>query len=77
MLATVVALVWTVRLLVGRLRTLGGDLDRLQRELTPALRQLEADGAVTSAEVAAIGDRIEARAQVQLARPKRRWRPRP
>jgi hypothetical protein len=76
-LATVLAIVWTVRLLVGRLRTLGGDLDRLQRELTPALQQLEADSAVTTAEVAAIGDRLEARAQAQLTRPRRRWRPRP
>jgi hypothetical protein len=73
---TVAAVVWTVRVLVARLRTLGGDLERLQRELTPALQQLEADSAVTSTELAALGDRLEARSQAAVARRPRRWRPR-
>jgi hypothetical protein len=75
-LVTVAAVVWTVRLLVARLRTLGGDLDRLQRELTPALQQLEADSAVTTTELAALGDRLEARSRAAVTREKRRWRPR-
>jgi hypothetical protein len=73
---TVAAVVWTVRVLVARLRTLGGDLDRLQRELTPALRQLEADSAVTATELAALGDRLEARSDLAMVRRRRRWRPR-
>jgi hypothetical protein len=75
-LVTVAAVVWTVRILVARLGTLGGDLDRLQRELTPALQQLEADSAVTTTELAALGDRLEARARADLTRRPRRWRPR-
>ncbi|MEX1177882.1 MAG: hypothetical protein WEB09_05430 [Nitriliruptor sp.] len=76
MLATVGAVVWTVRALVGRLGQLGGDLDRLQRELTPALRELEAGSEVTSTELAAVSDRLEARRRVSSARSRRRWRPR-
>jgi hypothetical protein len=71
---TVAAVVWTVRVLVARLRTLGGDLERLQRELTPALQQLEAGSAVTTTELAALGDRLEARSQAVVARRRRRWR---
>jgi hypothetical protein len=73
---TLGALAWTVRALVTRLGRLGDDLDRLQHELTPALRALEADAAVTSTELAALGDRLEARAAAQAIAKRRRWRPR-
>lgn len=76
-LLTMVALVFAVRTLVRRLGRLAGDLDDLQRELTPALRQLEADGEVTAAELAAIGDRLDERARLTAARRRRRWRPDP
>ncbi|MEX1165012.1 MAG: hypothetical protein WEB03_15685 [Nitriliruptor sp.] len=75
-LVTVVALAWTIRALVGRLRHLGADLERLHRELTPALERLQADAEVTSTELAALGDQLEERAQLQRARRPRRWRPR-
>lgn len=76
-LVTMGVLAWTVRLLVRRLGRLGSDLDRLRRELDPALRQLQLDADVTTAELAAIGDRLEARAAAAAARPRRRWRPGP
>lgn len=75
-IVTVAALAWTLRALIGRITRLGADLDRLQRELTPTLRQLEADSTVTSAELAALGDRLEARSLAGRARTRRRWRPR-
>lgn len=70
-------LAWTVRLLVRRLGRLGSDLDRLRLELDPALRQVKLDADVTATELAAIGDRLEARARAAAARPRRRWRPGP
>ncbi|WP_052667522.1 hypothetical protein [Nitriliruptor alkaliphilus] len=76
-LVTMVALVLSVRTLVRRLGRLAGDLDDLQRELTPALRQLEVDGEVTATELAAIGDRLDERARLAATRRKRRWRPGP
>lgn len=76
-LASIAGLAWAVRLLVRRLGQLGADLDRLRLEVDPALRQLEADAAVTTTELAAIGDRLEARARAAAARPRRRWRPGP
>jgi hypothetical protein len=74
-LGSVGLLGWTVRLLVLRLRRLGTDLDRLRLELNPALHQIERDAEVTTTELAAIGDRLEARARAAAARPRRRWRP--
>ncbi len=76
-LASLLALGLTIRTLVQRLGQLGNDLDRLQRDLTPALHQLELDGQVTATEVRAIGDRIEERARSRAARRPRRWRPGP
>lgn len=76
-LVSIGALGWTIRLLVLRLTRLGRDLDHLRLELTPALQQLEADGEVTAAEIAAIGDRLEARARASATRRRRRWRPGP
>jgi hypothetical protein len=76
-LLSIGALAWTVRTLVRRLLRLGRDLDDLRLELTPALRQLEVDGEVTAAEVAAIGDRLDARARLAASRRRRRWRPGP
>jgi hypothetical protein len=76
-LASIAGLAWAVRILVRRLGQLGADLDRLRLEVDPALRQLEADAAVTTTELAAIGDRLEARARAAAARPRRRWRPGP
>ncbi len=55
-----------VRALVARMRRLGADLDRLQRELTPALQQLQADAAVTSTELAALGDQLEERSVARV-----------
>jgi hypothetical protein len=76
-LLSIGALAWTVRTLARRLLRLGRDLDDLRLELTPALRQLEVDGEVTAAEVAAIGDRLDARARLAARRRRRRWRPGP
>jgi hypothetical protein len=76
-LLSIGALAWTVRTLVRRLLRLGRDLDDLRLELTPALRQLEVDGEVTAAEVAAIGDRLDARVRLAASRRRRRWRPVP
>lgn len=76
-LLTLLALAWTVRTLVLRLGRLGADLDRLQRELTPALHELALDSEITAAELAAIGDRLEARAAAAATRRRRRWRPGP
>jgi hypothetical protein len=76
-LLTFVALGLTIRTLVVRLGRLGRDLDRLHHDLTPALRQLEHDGQVTTAELAAIGDRLEERARLAAGRRRRRWRPGP
>jgi hypothetical protein len=76
-LATLGALGWTVRVLVGRLRTLGGDLDRLQRDLVPALEDLQRDADVTRAELDGLGDRLEDWSDVRARRPRRRWRPPP
>lgn len=76
-LLSIGALAWTVRLLVHRLGRLGADLDRLRLELDPALRQVQLDAEVTATELAAIGDRLEARARAAAARPRRRWRPGP
>jgi hypothetical protein len=67
-LLSIGALAWTVRTLARRLLRLGRDLDDLRLELTPALRQLEVDGEVTAAEVAAIGDRLDARARLAARR---------
>lgn len=74
-LLTFAALLWIVRRLVGRLLRLGRDLDRLQRELTPALDALQRDATVTGTELAELGDRLEEVARQRAARPRRRWRP--
>lgn len=74
---TLVALVWIVRRLVVRLLRLGRDLEHLQRDLTPALADLQRDVEVTGTELAALGDHLEESARVRAARPRRRWRPPP
>lgn len=76
-LATLVALIWIVRRLVGRILRLGRDLERLQQEVDPALDALRREVEVTSTEVAALGDRVEQAAAVRRDRPRRRWRPPP
>jgi cell division protein FtsB len=76
-LVAIGALAWSIRRLAQRLGQLGSDLDELQRQLTPALHQLERDGDVTAAELAAINDRLEDRARAAATRRRRRWRPGP
>jgi hypothetical protein len=74
-LATIGALVWTVRALLGRLGTLGADLDHLQRDLGPALDRVQHDADVTRVELAALGDRLDRWSDARRARRPRRWRP--
>lgn len=76
-LTTVGALTWTVRLLAGRLGALGADLERLERDLTPALERLQQDAAVTGTELHELGDRLDRWRTAQRARRPRRWRPPP
>lgn len=71
---TIGALVWTVVVLARRLRSLGGDLERLQRDLAPTLAQLQADAEVVSAEMQGLTERLDGWATERERRPPRRWR---
>jgi predicted PurR-regulated permease PerM len=65
---TVVSLVVVIVRLVRRLGRLAHDLDDLQRDLTPALEQLQRDGEITEAELNRVGDRLDQLRATRAAR---------
>lgn len=74
-LATVGAVVWTVRVLLRELARLGRDVDQLQVDVAAALDAVERDLEVTRTEADAVLGRVDQLTAARRARSRRRWRP--